>query len=185
MKRIAVQVLGYLTNHVVSHLPSFGLRHAWYRRVLGLEVGPGTRVFMGCYLWFYGPTQLRRRGLRVGSYTWINRNCCLDARAPLTIGSNVSISPEVMILTTGHRQNSPGFELVSKPVVIEDHVWIGTRAMIMPGVTLGRGCVVAAGAVVTHDVAPRVVVAGVPAREIGQRTIDPEYVLAGSSPLLE
>jgi maltose O-acetyltransferase len=60
-------------------------------------------------------------------------------------------------------------------VVIEDHAWLGTRAMVLPGVTVGRGAVVAAGAVVTKDVPPYTIVGGVPARVIGQRTTDLRY----------
>ncbi len=62
-----------------------------------------------------------------------------------------------------------------RPVVIGDHVWIGARALICPGVTIGEGAVVGAGAVVTRDVAPYAIVAGNPARVIGQRTRDLHY----------
>ncbi len=102
------------------------------------------------------------------------------------IGDNVSVSPEVTILTAQHRVDDPEFRVENRRVVIEDHVWIGTRATILPGVTLGRGCVVAAGAVVTRDVAPFVIVGGVPARPVGTR---PEsaaaYVLDQRLPLFE
>ena len=71
-------------------------------------------------------------------------------------------------------------------MVIEDNVWVGTRATILPGVTLGRGCVVAAGAVVTRDVPPLVIVGGVPARPIGTRPERPRhYVLDSAFPLFE
>jgi acetyltransferase-like isoleucine patch superfamily enzyme len=180
-----IRVLNYVTNSVVSHLPSFRARHFWYRHVLGVRIGPGSGIYLGCYLWFYGPGQMRRDGLRIGEYCRINRNCCLDARGSISIGNNVSISPDVTILTAEHLADHPDFGVVERPVRIEDYVWIGTRAMIMPGVTLGRGCVVAAGAVVTRDVAPLAIVGGVPARPIRRREIDPAYVMDGPLPLFE
>jgi maltose O-acetyltransferase len=97
----------------------------------------------------------------------------------------VSISPDVTILTAQHLHDDATFALTSRPVVVEDHVWIGTRATILPGVTVGRGAVVATGSVVTKDVAPLDIVGGVPARPIGRRNIDPEYVLDTPVPLFE
>jgi maltose O-acetyltransferase len=181
-----VRVVNYLTNHVVSRVPSYRVRHAWYRRVLGLSIGPGSGVHLGCYLWFYGPGQLRRSGVRIGANTRINRDCCLDARGPLHIGDNVSVSPEVAILTTQHGLDAPGFPLESRPVVIEDHVWIGMRAMILPGTTIGRGAVVAAGAVAKGTIPPMAVVAGIPARPIGARSPEAlDYQLDTPFPLFE
>jgi maltose O-acetyltransferase len=186
LKLFVVRVLNYLTNYVVSHVPSFRLRHAWYRRVLGIDLGRGAAVYMGCYVWFYGPGQLRRDGLTIGACSRINRNCTLDTRGSLRIGENVSVSPEVTILTAFHPVDDPAFRVVGRPVTIEDHAWIGTRATILPGVTLGRGCVVAAGAVVTRDVAPLDIVAGVPARPVGTRPEEAtHYVLDDPFPLFE
>jgi acetyltransferase-like isoleucine patch superfamily enzyme len=180
-----VRVLNYLTNHVVNHVPSYRLRHAWYR-ALGLSLGAGSGVHMGCYFWFYGPGHVRRTGVRIGANTRINRNCCLDGRGPLAIGDNVSVSPEVAIITTQHRLGSADFALESRPVVIEDHVWIGMRATILPGTTIGRGAVVAAGAVVSGKVAPLAVVGGVPARPIAQRPEEAaRYELNAPLPLFE
>jgi acetyltransferase-like isoleucine patch superfamily enzyme len=182
----AIRLLGYLTNYLFSHVPFFALRRLWYTRVLGVQMAPGAGVHLGCFIWFYGPRQMRRGGLQIGAYSRINRNCTLDARGGLVIGENVSVSPEVAILTAQHRVDDPEFRVENRRVVIEDHVWIGTRATILPGVTLGRGCVVAAGAVVTRDVAPFVIVGGVPARPVGTR---PEsaatYVLDQRLPLFE
>ena len=116
----------------------------------------------------------------------MNRDCRLDVRGSLHIGENVSISPEVTVLTAAHGVDDPLFGVVLRRVVIEDHVWIGTRAMIMPGVTLGRGSVVAAGAVVTRSVAPLTVVAGVPARTVAERDdAATAYVLDGRFPLFD
>jgi acetyltransferase-like isoleucine patch superfamily enzyme len=185
MRLFAVRVLNYLTNHIVSHIPSFAFRRWWYRRVLGISFGADSGVHLGCYMWFYGPGQIRRHGTRIGAYSRVNRDCTLDFRGGLTIGDNVSISAEVAILTIANLETSRGHG-EGRPVLIEDNVWIGMRAMIMPGVTLGRGCVVAAGAVVTADVPPRAIVFGVPARPVGTRSEeDAEYVLERPFPLFE
>jgi maltose O-acetyltransferase len=185
-KLIAIRLLNYMTNHIVCHIPSFALRHAWYRSVLGIKLGEHAGIHLGCYVWFYGPNQLRRDGLEIGAYSRINRNCCLDARCSLRIGSNVSISPEVMLLTASHDSADSSFPLVNRPLVIEDYVWIGSRATVLPGVTLGRGCIVAAGAVVTRDVAPLEIVAGVPARKVGMRPSEAtNYLLDSPFPLYE
>lgn len=187
LKLVAVRLLNWLTNEVVCHVPFYGLRHGWYRRILGVRLGPGSGIHLGCYIWFFGPSRLRRdRYLTIGEHTRINRRCLLDARGPLRIGDNVSVSAEVAILTTQHRPEDPDFRVESRPVVIEDHVWIGMRAMVMPGVTVGRGAVIAAGAVVTRDVPPLAVVGGVPAKVIGRRGLDdPAYILDDPFPLFE
>jgi len=187
LKLTAIRLINYLTNHVVNHIPSFSIRHLWYRRLLGVRMGRGSGIHLNCYLWFFAPGRLRRdHHLIIGEHTRINRGCLLDARGPLRIGSNVSISPEVAIVTTQHRSADPDFAVQSLPVVIEDHVWIGIRAVILPGVTVGRGAVVAAGAVVTRDVPPLAVVGGVPARPIGSRGLsDPSYVLDDPFPRFE
>lgn len=180
-----VRVLAYLTNHVVSHVPSHALRRAWYRR-LGLKIGQGSGIHLGCFLWFYGPGQITAAGSAIGRNTRVNRNCCLDVRGSLTIGNYVSISPEVAIITTQHDWRHPGFELESRPVIIEDHVWIGIRAIILPGTRVGRGAVVAAGAVVSGDIPPLAVVAGVPGQVIATRPEEAlDYDLAAPFPLYE
>lgn len=185
LKLLCIRIANYLTNYIINRIPSFSVRHLWYRRALGIQLGDGSGIFLGCYIWFCSLGQLRRNGLRIGKHCRINRNCCLDARGSLSIGDNVSISPEVAILTMQHFYNDPTFADDFRPVVIEDHVWIGARAMIMPGVTVGRGAVVAAGAVVTKDVAPRGIVGGVPAKPIGFRDLDPHYVFDAPLPLFE
>ena len=182
----AIRVVNYLTNHVVSHIPSFKFRRFWYRRILGIVFGEGAGIHLGCYLWFYGPGQVRRSGLLIGAHSRINRGCTIDARGSVRIGENVSVSPEVVILTAAHRLDDPSFQVESRPVVIEDNVWIGMRALILPGVTLGQGSVVAAGSVVTRDVAPLAIVAGVPAHVVGTRPAEAtEYVLDSAFPLFE
>ena len=181
-----MQVAGYLTNHLIAHLPSYRVRHAWYRHVVGIRLGEGAMIHMNCYLTLPGLGRLRREHLlSIGERTRVNRGCQLDARGGLRIGNDVSLSPEVAIVSAEHRRNDPSFEYTTKPVVVEDHAWVAVRAIILPGVTVGRGAVVGAGAVVTRDVPPRTVVAGVPASPIGTRDLNPAYRLAGSRALFE
>ena len=91
----------------------------------------------------------------------------IDARERIDIGANVRIAPYSIILDSDFHDIKDHFsEGPSAPVIIEDDVWIATRCTILKGVTIGRGAVVAAGAVVTKDVPPYTIVAGVPAKVI-------------------
>jgi maltose O-acetyltransferase len=178
LKRVLLAIISYITNHIVSAIPFYTVRHAWYGRVLGIHLGRGAAICMDQFIWFYSLSQVRRDGVRIGPDSLINRGCVLDARGPLRIGAHVSISPHVAILTTQHLMDDPRFITETKPVVIEDYAWIGMRAMILPGVTIGEGAVVAAGAVVSRDVEPYTVVGGVPAKPIGRRKRPARYKLA-------
>lgn len=107
--------------------------------------------------------------IKIGEHTNINKRCVIDGRGGLTIGNNVDIAQDVYIWTEQHDYNSSTFDSISAPIVIEDYVWVASRATILPGVTLGRGAVVASGAVVTKNVPSLSIVGGVPARIIGKR----------------
>lgn len=154
--------------HIVGWIPSHHLRRFIYR-LEGVKIGSGSSIHMGTR--FYEP-----KNIRIGSDTIIGENAVLDGREKLTIGDHVAIASEVMIYNSEHAIHEPDFNPVSEPVVIEDYVFIGPRSIILPGVTLGKGAIVAAGAVVTKDVAAFAIVGGVPARVIGQRkNKDPHY----------
>ncbi len=139
-------------------------------RILGAKVGQKTSVHRNCRV--YLPTRLG-----IGDHTIVNRDVLLDARMGLTIGENVSISEGCMILSLEHDPNSPSFDNRGAAVDIQDYVFIGSRATILPGITLEKGAVVGAGAVVTKNVAPYQIVAGVPAKVIGERSKDLTYKL--------
>ena len=83
-----------------------------------------------------------------------------------------------MLITSNHLKDDPYFGVEDKPITIEDYAWVGSRATVLPGVTIGRGAVVAAGAVVTKDVPAYAVVGGVPAKVIGERAKDLRYNLS-------
>jgi acetyltransferase-like isoleucine patch superfamily enzyme len=118
--------------------------------------------------------------MSIGNSTIIGHNAMLDARMGLVIGNNVNLSNEVMIWTLHHDYQSPDFAQTGKAVIIEDYAWICSRAIILPGVHIGRGAVVAAGAVVTRDVEAYAVVGGTPAKKIAERNRDLVYDLGNS-----
>ena len=143
------------------------VRVALLRR-LGFSLGHGT-VMWGLPL-FGGEADLHRM-LEVGACCRFNVGCVLDLSAPITIGDHVGLGYQVMLLTTTHdlgggdrRSTQPVFA----PITVGDGCWLGSRSTVLPGVTIGRGSVVAAGAMVTKDVPPDTLVAGVPARVIRQ-----------------
>ena len=114
----------------------------------------------------------------IGDGTYINSNLTLVDDYRITIGKNCLFAPNVTITTTGHpiHPDLRGLGMVSFPVTIEDNVWVGTNAVIHPGVTIGEGSVIGSGSVVTKDIPPHVVAAGVPCRVIRQITDrDREY----------
>jgi len=149
-------------NLWLRHVPSRRIRQFWLRRNLGQC---GERVFVGLQVSIMEPWNVR-----LGARTVIMPNCIIDGRSyPVTIGEDVGISDHAHIWTLEHDIHDDEFKTVGGPVIIEDHVWISSRATILPGVRIGRGAVVAAGAVVTKDVPALAVVGGVPAKIIGQR----------------
>lgn len=154
-------------NRVVTHIPINDLRIATLR-VLGATVGPFAYLNTGSE--FLSPQNLRiDGGLHVGRF------CQIDARGGITIGSNVVIASHVVLITADHDIADPEFGGRLGSIVIGDRVWIGTRAMILKGVTVGEGAVVAAGSVVARDVPPWTVVGGVPARPIDTRPTHQTY----------
>jgi len=149
--------------HLVGFLPSHHLRRFFYR-LAGIKIGKGSTIHMGAR--FYDP-----RNIKIGEDSIIGEGVVLDGRDKLIIGNHVDIASEVIIYNSEHDINDPFFLAKNAPVIIEDYVFIGPRAIILPGVKIGKGAVVAAGAVVTKDVPPFAIVGGVPAKIIGERKI--------------
>ncbi len=107
-------------------------------------------------------------GMKLGRNVFVNQNCTFYDLGGLAIGDDVMIGPNVSLITSGHPVEPSRRRdfVVAKPIVIERNVWIGAGATIVGGVTVGENSVVAAGAVVTRDVAPNVLVGGNPAAVI-------------------
>lgn len=153
----------------VGRLPSHRARNAVYRAV-GLRLHPTSSIHWRAE--FYAPDCIS-----IDEYTTIGDRVFLDGRSGLTIGRRVNLGSQVTVWTRQHDIDAPDFAEVGGPVVVGDYAYIGSRAMILPGVTVGEGAVVAAGAVVTKDVAPYTLVGGVPARYIRDRNRDLDYKL--------
>ncbi|MBO5313458.1 MAG: acyltransferase [Clostridia bacterium] len=158
-----------LTQERIALLPDWGfyarLRSAFYMATLN------------CGNVFYahtGVSILYPKNITIGNNVSMNRYTTVTAREPITIGNDVLIGPYVVITSSNHRYedvnvtiNKQGHK--DEPIVIEDDVWIGANSIILAGVTIGKGSVVAAGSIVTKDVEPYSVVGGVPAKLIKKR----------------
>lgn len=111
--------------------------------------------------------------MRIGDYSGVGVKCSING--PVTIGKDVMMGPECIIHTHRHRDDSIDIPMrlqgkaEVRPVTIEDDVWLGSRVIILPGVTIGKGCIIGAGAVVTKDIPAYSVAAGVPAKVIKTR----------------
>jgi maltose O-acetyltransferase len=132
------------------------------------KISKGSAILMHCYF-------DAAKGFEMCDNSVINANCRIDTRGGIKIGNNVAISANVILLTADHDMDN-NMKGRNNPIFIDDYVWIGTRAMILPGVTINKGAVVAAGAVVTKDVEDRDVVAGIPAKVIRKRKESFSYI---------
>jgi acetyltransferase-like isoleucine patch superfamily enzyme len=161
--------IGLAFINTVHGLLPFWMRRGLYR-ICRYDIAPSATLQGGVRFFHVGR-------LSVGKGSLINRGVYLDNRGGLSIGANVSIAHDARIYTMGHDVHDPDFAAKAKPVRIDDHVVIFAGALIMPGVHLGAGAVVMAGAVVTKSVPPYRMVGGNPAVDIGERRIKPAYRL--------
>jgi acetyltransferase-like isoleucine patch superfamily enzyme len=155
----------------IGRLHGLSLRLYLYRRI-GMKVGKGCVIRRGVYLG--SPNELE-----LGDGSFVGR-ASLYCTGGVKIGRNVNVSDGVVIITAKHDVNSPSFEANYEPITIGDWAWIATNAIVLAGVTIGEGAVVAAGAVVTKDVPAYSVVGGNPAKVIGERKRQPFDYVPGS-----
>ena len=169
MKKIFLGI-NYLAYLMCKHLPRSsskisggGLRRFFAKRIIA-SAGKNITVEKGAT---FG------RRLSIGNNSGLGVNC--QIQGTVSIGDNVMMGPDVLIYTTNHEfrckdipMRDQGYQ-PEKPVSIGNDVWIGARAIILPGVHIGDGCVIGAGAVVTKDVPPYCVCAGNPAKAVKER----------------
>lgn len=161
------------TVYRVGKIPSHMIRKAIYIYVLGMSIENNVVI--------YHETVFRRpSNIKIGEGSIIGDRCELDGRGGLTIGKNCNLSSEVHIWTAQHDLQASQFDYVKEPVEIGDRCWISSNTIILPGVKLGEGTVLAAGAVLTHSTEPFSVYAGVPAKKIGERNSQLEYEFDGN-----
>lgn len=179
-----------ITRKITEAPPS--LRWHWaaiktrilYRKAFGL-IGRGTvivdpkilrgveNIFIGDRCSIYGGVWLQCEPecgpIRVGEGTYLGHDVHIHAIDPITVGAHCVFADGVFVGSSDHGRNNRAEVVPSGPIVIGDNVFVGQRAIILGGVTIGDGATIGAGSVVTKDVAPGAVVAGVPARVIGGR----------------
>lgn len=170
-----LRVRAFLADLELLHLTIVGyVPLHWFRKVMyrlsGMKIAEHTAFHWRAR--FFHP-----KGISIGSFTSIGNDAFLDGRLGVNIGDCVNIAGEVRIYTVEHDIDDPFFLSKGGPVFIEDYVYIGSRATILPGVRLGYGSVVASGAVVSKDVPPYMLAGGVPAKIIRERSHDLRYKL--------
>ena len=158
-----------LILRTIGFVPIHTIRKIFYI-FSGVKMPFSSTIHMGAN--FFNPS-----GITIGQDTIVGNNCFLDGRAPLTIGNHVGIATDVMIYNDEHDINSPDYGNSFGPVSIGDYVFIGPRAIILPNVTIGKGAVIAAGAVVTKDIPEYEIWGGVPAKKINDRPQNLHYRL--------
>lgn len=162
------------TGKIIANIPSNRIRGFLYRRCLHANIGGKTIIYGGTKI-------INPWKLYIGNRSIVGDDNILDARGKLVIGNNVNMSTGVWIWTGQHDVQGEWFEYQSAAVEIEDYVWLGGRVIVLLGVKIGKGAVVASGAVVTKDCDPYGIYAGIPAKKIGERTLELKYQFDGNS----
>lgn len=159
-----------LILRIIGYIPIHTIRKLFYI-ISGIDMPFDSTIHIGAN--FFNPTNIK-----IGHDTIIGDHCFLDGRAKLTIGNHVGIASQVLIYNDEHNIHSDNYENSFGPVEIRDYVFIGPRAIILPDIKIGKGAVVAAGAVVTKDIPDFEIWGGVPAQKIGDRkNKNPDYKL--------
>lgn len=153
-----------LARWTPDHVRFFSDWRVFLLRLFGADIGHRCLVKSSCEIW-------QPWKLKMGCHVALSEHVVCYTVDQISIGSNATISRDVFLCCAGHDISSRTMELTYAPIEIGANVWIAARAIVLPGVTIGGGAVVAAGAVVTKDVEPWTVVGGNPAKSIKKRGI--------------
>lgn len=160
-------------NVIINKIPSRHLRK-WFYQLLGAKIGKNTVICRRVDIIF-------PKGLNLSENVAIGWFVDLDARGGINVGHDTNISSHTKFITGSHDIDDPEFTASFKAINIGHHCWIGTGAIVLQGVSIGDGAVVAAGAVVTKDVPSNTIVGGIPAKVIRQRNPDFNYNVQGAT----
>lgn len=157
----------------VSFGPNIHIDALCRRRIY---IGNNVTIKEGCIIEGYGVMRNLGESLTIGNNVGISQYCFIAIRGNVVIGNDTILGPNVSIFSENHIADSVDVPIVKQgerraDVNIGNGVWIGTRAVVLAGVTIGDGAIIAAGAVVTKDVAPYTIVGGVPAKLIKERKV--------------
>lgn len=178
-RRIRKSIINFLngvlkyTIKYTSNIPSHEVRKFLYKVIFKMNIDKKVVIYGGTIV--QDPYKIK-----IGQGSIIGDNNILDGRKGITIGKNVNISSGAWIWTGQHNVQGEYFEYVGDSVIIEDRVWIGGRTIILPGVRIGEGAVIASGAVVTKHVEQYSIYAGIPAKKIGDRNTNLKYNFDGT-----
>ena len=155
----------YIMNSIINKLPFHYIRYVFYKFIFLVKINNSATILRNVKL-------LYPSNIVIGHNSIINWNVLIDGRgSEVIIGNNVDIAPEVNIWTLQHNPDSEVHGVKSAEVIIEDFCWIGNRAIILPGVKLAEGTVIAAGSVVTKSTNSYCLYAGVPAKKIRELNV--------------
>ncbi|SDF65444.1 maltose O-acetyltransferase [Blastococcus aurantiacus] len=164
MGRVGTELRRILRDRLVNGLigsPIVPPQVRWrLLRLAGLDL---AKCKISASTWFSGPS------VTIGRGSYVNYGCWFDSFAPITIGARCHLAPHVVLVTSTHHEGVPeqrAGAVTAAPIFVGDGTWIGVRATILPGVNIGEGCVVAAGATVISDCEPHGLYAGTPARRV-------------------
>ncbi|MEG2725459.1 MAG: putative colanic acid biosynthesis acetyltransferase, partial [Kiritimatiellia bacterium] len=133
-------------------------------RMFGAKIGSHCVVMASCQIW-------QPWKLTMGNYVCLSERVNCYNSAPITLGEKTVVSQDAFLCSGAHDITSPSMELITAPIILESQVWVCARAVVLMGVTLHEGAVLAAAAVLTHDAPAWTVLAGNPAREIRKRVL--------------
>ncbi len=153
-----------LVLRIVGYVPIHTIRKMFYI-LSGIDMPLDSTIHLGAN--FFNPSNIK-----IGHDTIVGDHCFLDGRSSLIIGNHVGIASQVLIYNDEHDIHSSDYGNSFGPVTIEDYVFIGPRVIILPNTKIGKGAVVAAGAVVTKDIPDFEIWGGVPAKKIGDRGVN-------------
>lgn len=151
----------YINTSFIKIIPSRRVRRLCYR-ILGACINSNTSIFRSVNI-------RNPKGLIIEEGCSIGPNVLLDARRKIKIERNVTIACDAIIWSLHHDMNSSDFHTMGGQVTIGEYAWLCSRCIILPGTTIGKGAVIASGAIVTKDVEPYAIMAGIPAKKIGER----------------